>query len=221
MSAPREIAGTPRGVIFDMDGVLVDSGAHHRAAWRALLRELAVEEPPEAWRSTIGRPSEEAVSLLLGRELPPGEARRLARRKHEHYARAAHAGLPVVPGAAGFVRRLADLGVPRAVGTSARRVDADRLLGAAGLLPLFAAIVTAEDVAAGKPDPEVYLKAAHGIGIPPAQCLVFEDSVVGIEAARRAGMRVVGLTTAHHAMELLAAGAAHAIADFEGCPWPM
>lgn len=208
-------------IIFDMDGVLVDSGPSHRASWRAMLAALGEPEPPEAWRRTIGRPAHEAVSRLLGRELSPGEARRLSQLKHEHYVRLAEAGLPAVPGAAVFLDALAALGVPRAVATSAHRADVARLLAPLGLLDHFAVVVAAEDVSRGKPDPEVYLRAAHGIGVEPPGCLVFEDSLVGIQAARAAGMRVIALSTAHGDAELLAAGAERVIRDFEGCRWPL
>lgn len=205
-----------------MDGVLVDSGAHHRAAWRALLEELGVTPPEhEHWRLTIGRPGVEAVSRLLGRELPWPEARRLARRKHEYYAKLAGQGLPAIPGAPAFVGRLADHAVPMGVATSATRREAERLLRDLRLRHHFGAMVTAEDVQLGKPDPEVYLRAARELGLEPGQCLVFEDSVVGIEAARRAGMRVIALTTSYPQEELAAAGAARVIRDFEGCPWPL
>jgi len=204
-----------------MDGVLVDSGAHHRAAWTALLVELGVAPPPEFWRLTIGRPADEAVEHLLGRSLSAAEARRLSRRKHEHYAKLSHAGLPAVAGARTLVCALVDLGIPRAVATSARRADAMRLLRELDLLAHFAVIVAAEDVRNGKPAPEVFLAAAERLGIPPQRCLVFEDSVVGVHAGRAAGMRVIGVTTAHTGAELMAAGAERCIADFEGCRWPM
>jgi sugar-phosphatase len=84
----------------------------------------------------------------------------------------------------------------------------------------FDVVVTADDVRWGKPDPEVFLRAAARLGRPATGCLVFEDSVVGVHAARAAGMRVIGLTTAHPAAELMAAGAERAIADFEGLAWP-
>ena len=208
-------------VIFDMDGVLVDSGPAHRASWKALLEELGRPLPPEFWRRTIGRPAEEAVGRLLGQTLSPGEVLALCRRKHEHYLRLAGDGLPAIAGALGFVEQLDRRQVPRAVATSARRVDATRLLGAVGLLERFGVIVAAEDVQRGKPDPEVYLSAARGLGVPPAACLVFEDALVGIEAARRAGMRVIGVATAHAERELLDAGAERAIADFQGLGWPL
>jgi beta-phosphoglucomutase len=206
--------------IFDMDGVLIDSGAHHRAAWRALLRELG-EEPahPEFWRLTIGRPSEEAMPLILGRRVTDHEAYRLARRKRDLYTDLSRGGLVSVPGVRDFVTALSRLGVPRAVGTSASRFDVDRLLAGVGLRRHFDVIVTADDVTLGKPDPEVYELAAARLEIAPEACLVFEDSLVGVEAARRAGMRVVGVSTAHSEAELIAAGAERAIADFEDVEW--
>src|SRR2546425_6155129 len=100
-------------VIFDMDGVLLDSGAHHRQAWRALLDELGVSAQPEFWRLTIGRPSVEAVPLLLGRATPGPEARRLAERKHDHYRRLARAGPPPLRGRGGFAGPLAETGTAR------------------------------------------------------------------------------------------------------------
>ncbi len=207
-------------VIFDMDGVLIDSGVHHRAAWQALLSELG-EEPaqPEYWRLTIGRPSEEALPLLLGRRVPEHEAWRLARRKRDLYVNFSRGGMVSVPGVQEFVAALSRLGIPRAVGTSASRFDVDRLLAGVGLRRHFEVIVTADDVTLGKPDPEVYELAAARLRIPPEACIVFEDSLVGVEAARRAGMRAVGVTTAHSDVELLEAGAERTIADFEGLEW--
>jgi len=208
-------------VVFDMDGVLVDSGAHHREAWIRMLAELGVAPPDGFWRRTIGRPSVEAVPLLLGTPVVPAEARRLARRKQEHYASLAASGPRAVAGVAAFVERLHALGVPLAVATSARRADAVDLLGPLGLIGRFAAIVTVEDVTRGKPDPEVYLCAAQRMGMAPEACLVFEDAVVGVQAARCAGMRAFGVATAYEPADLLAAGAERGITSFEGLGWPL
>jgi beta-phosphoglucomutase family hydrolase len=210
-----------RAVIFDMDGVLVDSGAHHRAAWKALLDELAVAPAePDYWRLTIGRPSVEAVPLLLGRATSWAEAQRLAARKQEHYRRLAAGGPALVQGVAAFVAELATRRVPRAVATSASRHDVEGLLTRAGLRERFEVVVAAEDVRRGKPDPEVYLLAARRLGVAPEHCLVFEDAVVGVQAARSAGMRTIGVSTAHTETELRAAGAERAVEDFEGVTWP-
>jgi beta-phosphoglucomutase len=210
-----------RAVIFDMDGVLVDSGAPHREAWARMLGELGVPAPPEFWKRTIVRPATEAVPHLLGTSVPRAEARRLARRKHEHYLTLAADGLPAVRGVVEFVERLCLRHVPLAVATSARRADAVELLGRLGLTERFAAIVTAEDVARGKPDPEVYLLAGRRLGAPPHACLVFEDAVVGVQAARGAGMRVFGVATTYDPEHLLAAGAERVIVTFEGLAWPL
>jgi HAD superfamily hydrolase (TIGR01509 family) len=206
--------------IFDMDGVLLDSGAWHRAAWHELLAELG-EEPsqPDYWRLTIGRPSEEAIPLLLGRPVPEWEAYHLARRKRDHYARLSRQGPRAVAGVADFVADLARRGLPLAVGTSASSYDVDQLLHAIGLLKHFPVVVTADDVRRGKPDPEVYVLAARRLRADPARCVVFEDSLVGIHAARAAGMRAVGVATAYSGAELTAAGAERVIDDFEGLAW--
>ncbi|HEV8441019.1 MAG TPA: HAD family phosphatase [Methylomirabilota bacterium] len=209
-----------RACIFDMDGVLIDSGAHHRSAWSALLEELGVTPAQhEFWRLTIGRPAEEAVPLLLGRRVTGAEARRLALRKRALYSGFAARGLQSVPGAQDFVEALVRDEVPRAVATSASRSDVDTLLVDVGLRRYFDVVVTAEDVRFGKPDPQVYLEAARRIGEEPAACVVFEDSLVGVQAARRAGMRAIGVTTAHTADELRAVGAEATIADFQGVEW--
>ena len=203
-----------------MDGVLIDSGVWHRAAWQALLAEMGLDPArPDFWRLTIGRPGEEAVPLLLGKTLPDREARRLARRKRDLYVKLARQGLRTVGGAPAFIERLARRGIPRAVGTSASRMDVERMLGAVGLRRHFEVVVTSEDVRLGKPDPEVYVLAARRLGAAPGACVVFEDSVVGIQAARRAGMRAIGVTTAYGEEELRAAGAEVVIGNFEGLEW--
>jgi len=206
--------------VFDMDGVLIDSGAHHRHAWRMLLDEMGAEPAdPEHWRLTIGRPSEEAIPLLLGRRVSDAEARRLARRKRDFYQARAQKGLDPVLGVREFLESLEELGVPCAVGTSASRWDAERLLDDLGLLRFFDAMVTADDVMLGKPDPEVWVQVARRLRVPVARCVVFEDAPVGIQAARAAGMRAIGVTTAHRDDELIAAGASLTIPDFRGLEW--
>jgi HAD superfamily hydrolase (TIGR01509 family) len=206
--------------VFDMDGVLVDSGAHHRDAWRATFRDAGLVPPPEFWRVTIGRPAAEAVALLVD-GVDDAEARRLAERKRAHYARLARRGTLAVAGVGAFLETLARAGVPRAVATSAARRDLERVLAELRLRHYFGVAVTADDVRAGKPHPEVYLRAAAGLALDPSDCVVFEDAVVGVQAARAAGMRVIGVTSAHTAEELVDAGAERAVPDFEGVRWPV
>ena len=209
-----------RAAVFDMDGVLVNNARFHREAWRRLSQEegFALTDP-EFWRQAIGRPVEEAVPRILGRPVPAPEAARLAQRKTALYHELADGQAPPVPGVVAFVRALAALGVPRALATSAVADSAARILAGIGLAAVFPVQVTAGQVQRGKPDPEVYLTAAARLGVAPAACVVFEDAVVGVEAARRAGMAVVGLTTAHAAAELHAAGATWTAPDFTGLTW--
>ena len=210
----------PQAVIFDMDGVLVDSGAYHRAAWLALLGELGAEpEDGEFWRLTIGRPVEEALPLLLGRPLSAREIARYSKRKTDLYHQIANGRFQPVPGAVAFVRGLQRQNVPRALATSASPRSVAAVLEDLGLTGEFPVIVTADDVERGKPDPEVYLAAASGLGVTPRHCVVFEDSLVGVEAALRAGMIPIGLTTAHTELELRKAGAVRILPDFQGVTW--
>jgi beta-phosphoglucomutase family hydrolase len=209
-----------RAALLDMDGVLVDNAPFHREAWRRLAREEGFElTDPEFWRHAIGRPVEEAVPRILGRPVPPAEASRLARRKTALYHELADGQAAPVAGVVEFVRALAAAGVPRALATSAVAESAARILEGLGLAAAFPVQVTAGQVRRGKPDPEVYLTAAARLGVPPAVCVVFEDAVVGVEAARRAGMAVVGLTTAHADAELRAAGATWTAPDFTRLAW--
>ncbi len=209
-----------RAALFDMDGVLVNNSRFHREAWRRLSQEegFALTDP-EFWRHAIGRPVEEAVPRILGRPVPPGEAGRLAQRKTALYHELADGHARPVPGVVEFVGALAAARVPRALTTSAVADSAARILEGLGLATAFPVRVTAGQVRRGKPDPEVYLTAAAELGVPPAVCIVFEDAVVGVEAARRAGMTVVGLTTAHTAAELCAAGATWTAPDFTELAW--
>jgi beta-phosphoglucomutase family hydrolase len=213
-------AAARRAALFDMDGVLVNNALFHREAWRQLAREegFALTDP-EFWRHAIGRPVEEAVPRVFGRSMSPAEAARLARRKTALYHGLADGQAAPVPGVVDFVRALLTAGVPRALATSAVADSAARILDGLGLADAFPVRVTAGQVQRGKPDPEVYLTAAAALGVPPAACVVFEDAVVGVEAARRAGMTVVGLTTAHVDTELRAAGAAWTAPDFTHLAW--
>ena len=132
------------------------------------------------------------------------------------------AGAPgAVAGVDGFLATLAAHGIPCAVATTFSRLDAGRILAHLGLTDHFPIVVTADDVRRPKPDPEVYLRAAEGVGVEPGACLVFEDAVMGVAAARTAGMRVIGVMTTYAESELLRAGAERAIPNFEGATWPL
>lgn len=210
LTAPNMKAKAKRyGVIFDLDGVLVDSSSFHFEAWKRLAAEEGFPvRVTESWfKSTFGQRNDTILATLAGRPLSPEEITRLSERKEKLFRKLVAAGLRPLPGAAELVKGLHRAGVLLTVGTSAPRENLKFVLEKTGLGPYFTCVVTAEDVTKGKPDPEVFLKAARCLGLPPSSCVVFEDAEAGVEAARRAGMRCVGVATTHPPERLLRAGA--------------
>jgi len=154
--------------------------------------------PPGHFKAGFGRKNEFILPHILGWTADPAEVQRLARRKEELYREVVRErGIEPLPGVREFLVRLQAAGVPCAIGSSTERKNIDAILALIGFAPFFRAIVSADDVTAGKPDPQVFLLAAQRIGVPPARCVVFEDALVGLEAARAGGMKVVGVTTTH------------------------
>ena len=185
-----------RAVLFDCDGVLVDSATSVERAWRRWAAERGLDGDAIV-AVAHGRRTEDTMRELglsgdLGAEVEHLEGYEIADAASVHAFPAAAALLPELPPGSW------------AVVTSGTRALATSRLAAAGL-PLPAVLVTADDVAAGKPDPEGYLEAAQRLGRAPAECVVLEDAPAGVQAALAAGMRVVGLTTTHAAAELRAA----------------
>jgi HAD superfamily hydrolase (TIGR01509 family) len=199
----QESSPAPWGALFDWDGVIIDSRAHHEESWERLARELGKPLPEGHFLKGFGRKNEFIIPHLLGWTCDAQEIRAISLRKEALYREVvADWGLEALPGVRTWLERLRDAEVPCAIGSSTHRANIDLSLGLIGLTGFFAGIVTAEDVSQGKPHPEVFLKAAAGIGRAPELCVVFEDAHVGIEAARAGGMRVVGVATTHPREEL-------------------
>ena len=185
-------------LLCDLDGVLVDSGAAVERAWRWWAGEHGLDFA--LVEETIhGHPSRDAVARLLPGVDAFAESRRVEMRQVEDLE-----GVVAVPGAAELLARWPPERL--AVVTSASVPLAEARLGHAGL-PVPAALVTEEQVARGKPDPEPYLLGAERLGAPPAECVVLEDAPAGVEAARAAGMRVIAVLTTHAREELPGASA--------------
>ena len=199
--------------LFDLDGTLVDSEPVHRAAWKSFFGSRGWEISDETYASHIvGRRGADAFRSLDGpwRDEDP-EA--LMAEVLTHQA-AVHAEPGRIPGAAELVRAVHGAGIPIAVVTSALRAWVDEALDFVGVADLVSVVVSAEDVTAGKPDPEGYLAACDRLGVDPAHVAAFEDSVSGVTAASAAGItRVVGVLTTSPADALRAAGALHIIDD--------
>ncbi len=184
-----------RAVIWDVDGTLVDSLECHWQAWReALLAERDYILSRERFESIVGQKMDTALRSLFGPEITVKEMAHLETVKETRCRELMRAGgITALAGVLRWLAALREAGWRQAVASSAPRLNLDVMLGALDLGPLFEAIVCAEDVRNGKPDPEPFLIAASRIGIAPERCIVVEDAAPGLEGARRAGMRSIGV----------------------------
>ncbi len=204
-----------QAIIFDMDGVIIDSHPVHREAWQKFLRTLGRHVPEtdldcilEGWRR------EDILRHFLG-DLSEAQIVEYGNRKDEFFQRV---GVPIKPvsGLCEFLDHLQRLGIRKAVATSASDKRTRFTLDQLQLTRHFAAIVTAKDVLRGKPDPAIYHLAAQQVGVCPEHVAVIEDSVSGVRAAKSAGMKCLGIASNSRCEVLRQAGADNVIPDFVG-----
>ncbi len=191
-----------RALIFDFDGVIADTEPLHLRAFQHALREVSLELSPEDYfHRFLGLNDAALMRAVLetaGRPAPADELSRLLRVKDAAYFRLIATGLETRPGVADFIRRAAAVW-PLAICSGARRREIETILAHAGLAAAFRFVVSADDVAASKPDPAGYLLAVermrkHAPGLHPAECLAIEDSPFGLQAARAAGLRTLAVS---------------------------
>ena len=184
------------GAIFDWDGVIIDSSSHHEESWERLAKETGYQLPAGHFKKGFGMKNEFIIPNLLHWTSDPAEVTRLSLRKETLYREIVlEWGLKPLPGVVAWLDQLRAAGISCAIGSSTHRLNIETGLALIGLRDRFHTIVTAEDVSHGKPDPEVFLKAAGRLGMAPGRSVVFEDALVGIEAAHRGGMKVVAVAT--------------------------
>ena len=186
-----------KALIFDMDGVIVDSNPVHRDAWETFNRSQGVETTDAMQQRMYGKRNDEIVRDFLGNQLTDAEVFAHGAAKERIYRELIGPLLPgaLVPGLREFLERHQDL--PIGCATNAEPLNVSFVLEAAGLDEFFRVAVDGHQVARPKPFPDIYLRAAEALGAEPQDCLVFEDSFTGIEAARAAGMPVVAIRTTH------------------------
>ena len=191
----------PPAILFDFNGVLVNDEPLHCASLIATLGEYGIPlDEPTYYRDYLGFDDRECFRFTFerrGMRLDDDGLTHAIERKAGHYERAIRESMALVPGAAEFVRAAAAEGMTLAVVSGALRREIDLVLGAAGLRDLFRTVVAAEDVPACKPDPCGYRTARETLGLSPAECVVVEDSLPGLRAARADGLRCAMLTTSH------------------------
>ncbi len=182
-------------LIFDMDGVIVDSNPTHREAWELFNRRYGMETTEAMHQRMYGKHNADIVRDYFGADLPPEEVVARGAAKEEVYRELAGARLEqmLVPGIRNFLVEYQNL--PKGVGSNAEPANVEFILDRAGLWRYFQAVVDGHQVRNPKPHPEVFLKVADMLGVDPAHCIVFEDSPTGVQAGLAAGMKVIGLGT--------------------------
>jgi beta-phosphoglucomutase-like phosphatase (HAD superfamily) len=203
------------GLIFDMDGTMIDSMPWHAKSWVEFTRRHGVPmELPELMRRTTGRTGAECMREVFGRALSADETLALIHEKEAIYR---ELFTPVFAEVGGFKRFAADAmtrGLKVGVGTAGDRHNIAFAFSHLGMAPAPHAVVGGDEGLPGKPEPAIFLEAARRMDVEPAHCIVFEDAPFGIEAARRAGMRAVAVCTSHSAVELAGPHVVAQVRDF-------
>ena len=185
-----------RALIFDMDGTIVDNMAFHTQSWVTFFeRRGRAIDADEFFRTTAGRQGKEIIRSHMGEDLGDDEVAVLNHEKEAVYRELYAPHLKAVDGFEDLIADARSQGIALAVGTAAPLANVEFTLDGLDLRRHFETVVGATDVPRGKPHPDVFLEAAKRCGAEPADCIVFEDAPLGVEAARRAGMRVVVITT--------------------------
>lgn len=190
-------------VIFDMDGVIVDNNLYHKRAWNEYARKFNISLTEDEFKKHVaGRTNKDILSFFLGRELSDDEVNKYGGEKEELYRELYKPEMKLPEGLLHFLESLKSNGISIALATSAPRENIDFVFDNLHIGHFFDAVVDESQVSRGKPDPEVYLKAAGLLKLSPGQCVVIEDSIPGIMAGAAAGMAVVAITTTHSRDEL-------------------
>lgn len=204
-------------LLFDMDGVIVDNHEFHLKSWLGFFEKHNIQMSEEEYKARVnGRTMGAILPNLLNRDLSQAEIQEIGGEKEALYRELYRPHIKPTTGLVSFLAEVSRNRIPRTVSTSAPPENVDFTLKHTGLKSYFSTIIDASMVTHGKPNPEVYLKSAEALGVDPAQCIVFEDALLGIQAGKSAGMRVVGVASTHSREELQAEGTDLIIDDFSG-----
>lgn len=184
-----------RAVLWDMNGTLIDSEELHWISWRDTMANEGVSITREQFLDSFGQRNDSIIPRWLGAASAPVRIERIGNAKEEMYRYLVRRdGVSPLPGVTSWLHRLHSQGWLQAIASSAPRANLEAILEVLAAAEFFHSIISAEDVHRGKPDPEVYLTAAARLGALPSRCVVVEDAEAGIEGARNAGMRSIGIS---------------------------
>jgi beta-phosphoglucomutase family hydrolase len=189
------------GVIFDIDGVLMNSNPAHYESWRVMGEEYGFDFTPQLFQETFGQRSDAIIAACWPGPLTSEEILRMAERKEAIYREMIEENFPAMPGAAEFVRSLAQRGFVLSVGSSGPELNVSFVLQRLGIRPLLRGVVSGTDVSHAKPAPDIFLACAEKMQLAAIRCVVIEDSASGVQAAKAAGMKVVGFFSVGHKPE--------------------
>ena len=190
-----------KGIIFDMDGTMVDNMMIHHRAWQKQLASLGLEMSLEEVQEKIHGVNHEILERLFGDRFTPEERLQIANAKEAAYREIFLPELQLIEGLAGFLEEIHQAGIPMAIGTAAPPGNANFVLDNLDLRQYFKGIFHSDSVKKGKPDPEIFQLAAASMGLQPSDCVVFEDSVAGAATSYNAGSQSIIITTTHQAEE--------------------
>jgi len=186
-----------KAVIWDMDGVIADTGPYHFQAWQRVFKKNGVEFTGEDFQRHFGQRNDTIVRNTLGAGVSPDEIKTIAEEKEESYRQLVAGNTRALPGAIELIQSLVKSGVKVAIASSAPMANIKLITRSLGIDSCFQAIVWGGEVTEGKPSPQGFLLAAEKLGVERGDCLVVEDAVAGVAAAKRAGMKCLSFTNSH------------------------
>ena len=195
-----------RAVIFDLDGTLIDNNEFHLRSWRKYLEVVGKNVSEEEYLANInGRTNKDAVEYIYGRKMSDEDAMKYTLEKEAVYRDMYRPYIKPVNGLTDLLKHFAELDLPMAIATSGIQVNIDFMFEHLPIRNYFQVVVNSAHIRKGKPDPEIYFRTAEELKIPASRCLVFEDAVVGVAAARAASMQTIAVLTTHSKEELSSA----------------
>ncbi len=184
-------------VIWDMDGVLADTAPHHLRAWQEIFSKRGINFTEADFKRGFGIRNDAIIRNILGKQVTKDEIEAIAREKEKAFRRIIGQNMSPLPDALRLLQSLDEHGVRMAIASSTTIENIRLIIGGLGIASCFKAVVTGHDVTEGKPSPQVFLLAAQRLGVDPKNCVVVEDAVAGVVAAKSAGMYCLAVTNTH------------------------